>query len=203
MNSQKRERNKPRTKELKEIITMTTTMKNAVRYINDDTAMVTKAFMKKASIFGTAEFNTWREYKALFPNATMVVKTIKKNPQKKTSTKNMTYENMVAFEVYLKVAHLYGGFVRLCGKKIGTLHIPVLELEPSSQDGFCLGRKEDKAVFPAFGDFRSKKYFSVGQVNIFNKENATLAYTHTAINHQHNHCVVSVFGVIGLVQASG
>lgn len=77
---------------------MTTTMKNAVRYINDDTAMVTKAFMKKASIFGTAEFNTWREYKTLFPNAVMVVKTIKKNPQKKTSTKNMTYENM---ELYI------------------------------------------------------------------------------------------------------
>lgn len=77
---------------------MTTAVKNAVRYIDDETAMVTKAFMKKASIFGTAEFNTWREYKALFPNAVMVVKTIKKNPQKKTSTKNMTYENM---ELYI------------------------------------------------------------------------------------------------------
>lgn len=75
----------------------TTTKKNAVRYIDDNTALVTKDFMKKASIFGTEEFKTWREYKAIFPDAVMKTKTIKKNPDKKNITKNMTYENMAAF----------------------------------------------------------------------------------------------------------
>ena len=72
-------------------------MKNTIRYIDDNTAIVTKAFQKKASIYGTDEFKLWREYKAQFPDAVMTTKEIKKNPNKKTSTKNMTYENMALF----------------------------------------------------------------------------------------------------------
>ena len=72
-------------------------MKNTIRYIDDNTAIVTKAFQKKASIYGTDEFKLWREYKAQFPDAVMTTKVIKKNPNKKTSTKNMTYENMALF----------------------------------------------------------------------------------------------------------
>lgn len=68
----------------------------AIIYVNENTARVTKAFMKKANIFGTDEFKLWREYKAMFPNAKMVTKSIKKNPDKKT-TRNMTYENMEEF----------------------------------------------------------------------------------------------------------
>ena len=74
-----------------------TTNKNTIRYINETTAQVTKAFQKNASIFGTDEFKLWREYKAMFPEAKMVTKTIKKNPNKLNITKNMTYENMAAF----------------------------------------------------------------------------------------------------------
>lgn len=73
------------------------TTKNTIRYIDDTTAQVTKAFEKKAAIFGTEEFKLWREYKKEFPNATMTTKTIKKNPNKNTTTKNMTYENMAAY----------------------------------------------------------------------------------------------------------
>ena len=72
-------------------------MKNTIRYIDDNTAIVTKAFQKKASIYGTDEFKLWREYKAQFPDAVMTTKEIKRNPNKKTSTKNMTYENMALF----------------------------------------------------------------------------------------------------------
>ena len=72
-------------------------MKNTIRYIDDNTAIVTKTFQKKASIYGTDEFKLWREYKAQFPDAVMTTKEIKKNPNKKTSTKNMTYENMALF----------------------------------------------------------------------------------------------------------
>jgi len=74
-----------------------TTNKNTIRYIDEKTAQVTKAFQKNASIFGTDEFKLWREYKALFPEAVMVTKTIKKNPNKLNITKNMTYENMAVF----------------------------------------------------------------------------------------------------------
>ena len=72
-------------------------MKNTIKVIDEKTALVTKAFMKNASIFGTEEFKQWREYKAMFPEAVMTTKEIKKNPNKKTSTKNMTYENMALF----------------------------------------------------------------------------------------------------------
>ncbi|MBU5626181.1 hypothetical protein KQI82_04495 [Oscillibacter sp. MSJ-2] len=74
-----------------------TTNKNTIRYIDETTAQVTKAFQKNSSIFGTDEFKLWREYKAMFPEAVMVTKTIKKNPNKLNITKNMTYENMAAF----------------------------------------------------------------------------------------------------------
>lgn len=76
---------------------MTTTKKNAIRCIDENTALVTKAFQKNASIFGTDEFKLWREYLTYYPEAKMVTKTIKKNPNKLNITKNMTYENMAAF----------------------------------------------------------------------------------------------------------
>ena len=68
----------------------------AIRYIDDNTAQVTKAFMKQASIFGTDEFKLWREYKKEFPNAKMKTKSINKNPDQKTR-RNMTFANMEAF----------------------------------------------------------------------------------------------------------
>ena len=73
-----------------------TTSASIIRYIDDNTAQVTKAFEKKACIFGTEEFKLWREYKAMFPNAKMVTKSINKNPNQKTR-RNMTFDNMEAY----------------------------------------------------------------------------------------------------------
>ena len=73
-----------------------TTSASVIRYINDTTAQVTKAFEKKACIFGTEEFKRWREDKALFPKAKMVTKSIKKNPDQK-NRRNMTFANMKAY----------------------------------------------------------------------------------------------------------
>ena len=70
--------------------------KNEIIYVNDTTARVTKAFEKKACIFGTEEFKLWREYKQEFSDAVMVVKSINKNPNKKTN-RNKKYDNMVEF----------------------------------------------------------------------------------------------------------
>ncbi len=71
-------------------------MKNQIVFISKDEARVTKAFKKQACIFGTDEFKLWREYKQEFPNAVMVVKSINKNPNKKTN-RNKKYDNMVEF----------------------------------------------------------------------------------------------------------
>lgn len=76
----------------------TKTARNAIIYINDEKAQVTKAFEKKACVFGTEEFKLWREYKAMFPKAQMVTKKIKKSESQK-KRRNRTYENM---EEYIK-----------------------------------------------------------------------------------------------------
>ena len=73
-----------------------TTAAATIRYINDTTAQVSKAFEKKACIFGTEEFKLWREYKKEFPEAKMVTKTIKRNEDQKRR-RNKTFENMEAF----------------------------------------------------------------------------------------------------------
>ena len=75
---------------------MANTKKNEIRYIDDTTAQVTKAFQKNAVIFGTEEFKLWREYLTYFPNAKMQTKSIKKNPDKKTR-RNLTFANMVEY----------------------------------------------------------------------------------------------------------
>ncbi|MBR6405898.1 MAG: hypothetical protein IKS18_06885 [Lachnospiraceae bacterium] len=75
-------------------------MNNKIMYVNDTKAMVTKAFAKKAVIFGTEEYKLWKAYREDFPNAKMITKNIKKNPDKRTN-KNLTYENMAA---YIKVS---------------------------------------------------------------------------------------------------
>lgn len=77
---------------------MTTAMKkNAPKLIDDNHVQVTKEFAKNARIFGTPEYKLWREIKQDCPNAQMVTKTIRKNPDKKVSTKNMTYERMADY----------------------------------------------------------------------------------------------------------
>ena len=72
-------------------------MKNAPRFVDETHVLVTKMFAKNARIFGTAEYKLWKEIRIDCPNAEMVTKTIKKNPNKRVDTKNMTYENMAMF----------------------------------------------------------------------------------------------------------
>ena len=67
------------------------------RFIDDNHVLVTKEFAKNAMIFGTPEYKLWREIRQDCPNAEMVTKTIKKNPNKKNDTKNMTYERMAIY----------------------------------------------------------------------------------------------------------
>lgn len=71
--------------------------KNAIIYIDDTHAQVTKAFEKQARIFGTPEYREWRAYRQDFPNAQIVPKTIKKAKNKKNDAKNRTYEKMAEY----------------------------------------------------------------------------------------------------------
>ena len=70
--------------------------KNTIKFISDTEAQVSQAFAKRAVIFGTEEYKLWREYKKDFPEAQMITKTIKRNPNKKTNL-NMTYKNIIRF----------------------------------------------------------------------------------------------------------
>lgn len=58
--------------------------------------IVTKAFEKKANYFGTPEYEQWCKIIEREPNAVMVTKNIKKNPDKK-SFLNLTYEHMQGY----------------------------------------------------------------------------------------------------------
>lgn len=69
---------------------------NVIKMMDNNEAQVSKTFAKNAKIYGTEEYRMWREFKAENPEYVMVVKTIKKNPDKKT-TKNLKYENMRQF----------------------------------------------------------------------------------------------------------
>lgn len=71
--------------------------KSAPKFIDDTHVQVTREFAKNAMIFGTPEYKLWREIKVDCPKAEMVLKSIKKNPSKRISTKNMTYERMAMF----------------------------------------------------------------------------------------------------------
>ena len=71
--------------------------KNAPKFVDDTHVQVTKEFAKNARIFGTAEYKLWKAIKADCPAAEMVLKSIKKNPDKKNDTKNMTYERMAIY----------------------------------------------------------------------------------------------------------
>ena len=71
--------------------------KSAPKFVDDTHVQVTKEFAKNARFFGTAEYKLWKAIKADCPAAEMVMKSIKKNPNKKNDTKNMTYERMAIY----------------------------------------------------------------------------------------------------------
>lgn len=71
--------------------------KNAPKFVDDTHVLVTKEFAKNSRIFGTPEYKLWREIKEDCKGAEMVTKRIKKNSDKKNSTKNMRYENMADY----------------------------------------------------------------------------------------------------------
>ena len=71
--------------------------KNAITIsFEDNTATVTKDFMKKSCIFGTEEYKIMRQFRAENPDIHVGVKKISRNSNK-TTYKHLTYENIVVF----------------------------------------------------------------------------------------------------------
>lgn len=69
--------------------------KNAITIdFENNTAIVTKAFYKAATTFGTREYKMWMECRQQNPDISMKCKTISKNPDKKNDAKNKTYAKM-------------------------------------------------------------------------------------------------------------
>ena len=64
-------------------------MKNIKIDFDRNEAIVTKAFQKKATTYGTPEFRQWREIRNEFPNIQMVVKS-----NRTSDIYNTTYEKM-------------------------------------------------------------------------------------------------------------
>ena len=64
-----------------------------IKFLNDNKVQVTKAFQKRANIYGTPEYKLWRELLKEHPEVKMTTKSIKRNPDKKTN-RNATYANM-------------------------------------------------------------------------------------------------------------
>ena len=58
-----------------------------IKITKTNNGLVSKEFAKNAKIFGTEEFNAWREFVKVFPNAKMVV-------DKKRTNEKLTYEKM-------------------------------------------------------------------------------------------------------------
>ena len=67
------------------------------RFVDASHVLVTKEFAKNAMIFGTPEYKVWREILHDYPEAKMVCKKIKRNTNKRTATKNKTYERMAIY----------------------------------------------------------------------------------------------------------
>lgn len=78
-------------------ITSRSAFKSAPRFVDATHVQVTKEFAKNAMIFGTPEYRLWKEIREDCSDAEMVTKSIKKNPGKRTATKNMTYERMAMY----------------------------------------------------------------------------------------------------------
>lgn len=71
--------------------------KNAITInFEDNTATVTKNFMRKSSTFGSKEYEIMRQFKAENPKIRVSIKPTKKNPDRE-SYKNLTYKNIKAY----------------------------------------------------------------------------------------------------------
>ena len=112
-----------------------------------------------------------------------------------------TAADQILLEIAFKIADLDVAATLPNGEQVVAIDITILVLQPPPQDGFCLLREEHRPILSALGDFCPKVDPSSGQFQIFNQEAAAFTQPHSAVQHQHNHYIISVFRVVGSIHA--
>ena len=112
-----------------------------------------------------------------------------------------TAADQILLEVAFKIADLDVAATLPNREQVVTIDITILVLQPPPQDGFCFLREEHRSILSALGDFCSKVDPSSGQFQIFNQEAAAFTKPHSAVQHQHDHYIISVFRVVGSIHA--
>ena len=112
-----------------------------------------------------------------------------------------TAADQILLEIAFKIADLDVAATLPNGKQVVAIDITILVLQPPPQDGFCLLREEHRPILSALGDFCPKVDPSSGQFQILHQEAAAFTQSHSAVQHQHNHYIISVFRVVGSIHA--
>lgn len=72
---------------------MTNTIK--INALNQEEAIVSRAFLNKALTYGTTEYHLWKKFKAENPEVVRLVsRTNKKNANRKVNNRHLTYKKM-------------------------------------------------------------------------------------------------------------
>ena len=106
----------------------------------------------------------------------------------------------VPLEVGFKVVDIDVTAVFLDREEVLAFHISVLKLKPTPQCDLRFRREIHCSVFASLGFLCSEVDAFSGKFHICDQECRTLAQTHTAVQHEQNHNIISVFGEVGLVK---
>lgn len=106
----------------------------------------------------------------------------------------------VPLEVGFKIMDIDVTAVFLDREEIFAFYIPVFELKPSPQRNLCFRREIYCSVFSTFGFFCSEVDAFSGKLHICDQERGTLTQPHSAVQHEKNHDIISVFCKIGLIK---
>lgn len=87
-------------------------------------------------------------------------------------------------------------------EEVFAFHIPVFELKPPPQRNLRFRREIHCPIFASFGFFCPEIDAFSGKLHICDQKRGTLAQPHTAVQHEKNHDIISVFGKIGLIKFS-
>ena len=107
--------------------------------------------------------------------------------------------NQILLEVAFKIADLDVAAPFPHREQIIAADITILVLQPPPHNLLSLFREEHRPILSALGDFCPKVDPSSGEFQIFHQEAAAFTQPHSAVQHQHYHYIIPVFGVVGTI----
>ena len=87
-------------------------------------------------------------------------------------------------------------------EEVTAIAVPIFKLQPPTKYGLGLFGEVNRSVFSALGYLRSQEDFSVVEGNVLIEQFATLSKSHTTVEHQVNHCIISVLGEVGFIEST-